>query len=206
MIMERVSKLNDKFSRIEGQFVFTDTGVAVQKVVTADGTKDQLYDKVLEFLARTYKDSKEVIQVKEKDSGLIIGKGLYSFYIDDLVYYGTAVKNNIYHIIKTECKEGRVRVTITVDSVEEYRPPTKAIGSYPAQPASTTTEEILKLYDEYKAYVEASSSDIGSISEIDAPAYGGYQVYYTIKDMLWILDAMEESLNKKSVLDTGDDW
>lgn len=207
-LKEQESYIIGQFANIEGEYVFTDEGVAVQKVITGNGDKNQLYDKVLEFLARTYKDSKEVVQVSERESGLIIAKGLYSFYVQDMKGgFGKAVQNNIYHIIKAECKDGRVRLTLTVDYIDEFREATPAIGKYPAKPASTTRVYIPDLYKDYKLEpVTVTTEDVMTLWSRRSQVYGGYQIYHCIKYLLFITDEIEASLNKQSVLDTSDDW
>ena len=42
-------------------------------------TKETIYNKSLEFMAKKFTDSKEVIQLKDKDQGKIIGKGMTKF-------------------------------------------------------------------------------------------------------------------------------
>jgi hypothetical protein len=52
---------------------------SLQKVRDIDLTKDEIYDLSLEWVAKTFFDSKEVIELKDKDNGKVIGKGLTSF-------------------------------------------------------------------------------------------------------------------------------
>lgn len=52
---------------------------SMQKVHDIDLTKDEIYDISLEWMARTFFDNKEVIELKDKDSGKIIGKGITAF-------------------------------------------------------------------------------------------------------------------------------
>ena len=112
--------LSTKFRGIADQYIYTDDGVAVQKVLSGVGTKVQLFDKVEHFLARYYKESDGVFQVKDKETGVIVANGYHSFYITE-INFGNAVKNNIYPSIKVECKDEKVRVTISIDYIDEYR-------------------------------------------------------------------------------------
>ncbi len=41
--------------------------------------KKELYKKILEWMAKSYNSSKEVIQLQDEESGQIIGKGITSF-------------------------------------------------------------------------------------------------------------------------------
>lgn len=52
---------------------------SVQKVHQIDLTKNEIYDMSLEWMARTFFNSKEVIEIKDKDNGKIIGKGITTF-------------------------------------------------------------------------------------------------------------------------------
>jgi len=52
---------------------------SVQKVHDVDLTKNEIYDTSLEWMARTFFDNKEVIELKDKDKGKIIGKGITTF-------------------------------------------------------------------------------------------------------------------------------
>ena len=52
---------------------------SMQKVHDIDLTKNEIYDISLEWMARTFFDNKEVIELKDKDNGKIIGKGITMF-------------------------------------------------------------------------------------------------------------------------------
>ena len=52
---------------------------SMQKVHDIDLTKNEIYDISLEWMARTFFDNKEVIEIKDKDNGKIIGKGITTF-------------------------------------------------------------------------------------------------------------------------------
>lgn len=41
--------------------------------------KDEIFNRSLEWMAKTFVDSKEVIELKDKESGKIIGKGIVTF-------------------------------------------------------------------------------------------------------------------------------
>jgi len=51
----------------------------MQKVHAIDLTKNEIYDISLEWMARTFTDSREGIELKDKDNGKIIGKGITRF-------------------------------------------------------------------------------------------------------------------------------
>jgi hypothetical protein len=51
----------------------------MQKVHDIDLTKNEIYDTSLEWMAKTLSGPREVIELKDKDNGKIIGKGITSF-------------------------------------------------------------------------------------------------------------------------------
>jgi hypothetical protein len=52
---------------------------SMQKVHDIDVTKNEIYDASLEWMAQTLSGPREVIELKDKDNGKIIGKGITSF-------------------------------------------------------------------------------------------------------------------------------
>ncbi|BCS94523.1 hypothetical protein DSLASN_01550 [Desulfoluna limicola] len=51
----------------------------IQQVHNVDMPKDQIFDKCLEWMAQTFVSSKAVIELKDKNNGKIIGKGVTEF-------------------------------------------------------------------------------------------------------------------------------
>jgi hypothetical protein len=52
---------------------------SMQKVHEIDLTKNEIYDVSLEWMARTFFDNKEVIEIKDRENGKIISKGIVMF-------------------------------------------------------------------------------------------------------------------------------
>ena len=70
-----------KLEEFEKQGVYKVDGsnIVVSRVLeNIEGTKDELYLKVKNYFARAYRDANSVLQVDDKEAGLLIGKGLYS--------------------------------------------------------------------------------------------------------------------------------
>lgn len=208
-ILKQKYYIANRFQEVENEYVFTDTGIAVQKVITGKGDKDILYNKIREFLVITYKDSKEVIQVDDKEAGLIIGKGLDSFYIEDMEDFGSKLLNKIYHIIKAECKDDRVRLTISIDYIDEYRPAWK--GNSLSRPSPATTTRVF-IPDLYKRYLKDMSIDEdkyvidNELFNREYDIYAGYQVYHCIEYILRLQDDIKLYINKNSTLYADDNW
>jgi len=51
----------------------------MQRFHDIDLTQNEIYDASLEWMAQTLSDSREVIDLKDKDNGKIIGKGITGF-------------------------------------------------------------------------------------------------------------------------------
>ncbi len=51
----------------------------MQKVHDVDLTKNEIYDVSLEWMARTFFDNREVIEITDKENGKIIAKGMILF-------------------------------------------------------------------------------------------------------------------------------
>lgn len=185
------------FMGISDQYIYTDDGVAVQKVISGVGTKEQLYDKVLHFLHRYYKDSTDVIQVNDKENGLIVANGYHSFYINE-INFGNAVKHNIFPTIKAECKDERVRVTITIDYIDEFRKGSKGYNGAPDKPSTTDRVFIPDLYKSYKTIDDAQDRRF--------PLFDGFQIYHCIQHMLYLTTEIDNAINKTTVLATDDNW
>lgn len=88
------------------------------QVVEAPGkTKEQLYVLINYWYTSTFNSGKAVIQLNDKDAGVIIGRG----YIDGVAgHVGgmTTYKVNLTPVIKTDIKEGKIRITYTVPFYE----------------------------------------------------------------------------------------
>ena len=101
-----------KAQKIIPQIDSTTHKITYQGIVQVTGNKDALYDKGLNWLAIAFKSSNDVIQIKDKESGKIVGKwvlqpaedkigfvsatitllfkdGRYKYIITNLYYQGT---------------------------------------------------------------------------------------------------------------------
>ncbi|MFZ5368122.1 MAG: DUF4468 domain-containing protein [Spirochaetota bacterium] len=79
-----------------------------QKIIEAPGmTQAQLYDKALQWMAYTFRSSKNVIQYQNQNEFKIIGKG----YLD--VNYSGLAAVPTYFTLTIETKDGRLRITFS---------------------------------------------------------------------------------------------
>lgn len=84
-----------------------------QIIEAPDKTKEQLYILLNYWYSATFYSGKAVIQLNDKDAGVIIGKG----FIEEIASHTGGMNQYIVHlepIIKTEIKDNKIRITYTV--------------------------------------------------------------------------------------------
>ena len=82
------------------------------EVVKIDSvSKDELYQRSLNWFVRNYKSSSTVIQLKDKETGQITGKALFS-YTSKIIIGRKAAYGNVYYTIQIFVKEGRYKYEI----------------------------------------------------------------------------------------------
>lgn len=83
------------------------------KIIKADSTtnKESLYVAMRSFMAIYYKSSKNVIEMEDKDAGLIIGKATSEFNAHNI--FLSAYDGYLDYNIKIQTKDGRIRVEIS---------------------------------------------------------------------------------------------
>lgn len=88
------------------------------EIIEAEGmSKSDLFVRLNYWYTSTFNDANSVIQLNDKESGVIIGKGYVSEIADHAAGLN-AYKININPIIKTDIKDGKVRVTYTVQAYD----------------------------------------------------------------------------------------
>jgi hypothetical protein len=87
---------------------------AKEGVITLDSTfsKDFLYGKCLEWFAIAFKNSKAVLQMQDKESGIIIGKALFTTKVKGN-FFVPEVKETVSYIVKIMVKSGKVKYEIS---------------------------------------------------------------------------------------------
>jgi hypothetical protein len=109
----------------------------MQAVVEVEGaSKDELYSAALKWFGLTYNDAQSVLQVQDKASGTIVGKGAIRY--EPAVFVGSeGTRGWIKYTISVEVKEGRFRYT-----VESFRHEgTKVIAGQMASFGLLTTDD-----------------------------------------------------------------
>lgn len=176
---------------IKPYYKLVDDDVEFARVIQAPNypTKDALYLRCLEILNIAYKNSKEVIQTQDKEGGLIIGKGCF---IDDIyaTFLGTSKVGyrEAKHTIKIEVKDGRFKVTITVNSNLSH------IYATTYTRAQDITHKVVEYYPIW----------LGGVCPEDKIATSLGNVRYIFDDAINILDLFESEVNKP--ISNDSDW
>jgi len=128
--------------------------IEIQRVIELDGhKKDDLYINSMEWLSRTFKESKSVVDYQDKDAGKIIGNGAVSH------IYALIVNGYVLFSVKLEVKDGRSRITLSnfkAKIVGSSGPPvTRQIME---SEFSAAKPKLIALIDDYEEYINSSSN------------------------------------------------
>lgn len=96
-------------------------GLAWSEIIPAEGVdKEKLYIILNYWYTMTFNDAKSVIKLNDKASGTIIGSG---FVADIARHSGGANKYqvNMQPVIKADIKDGKVRITYTIQAFPVYK-------------------------------------------------------------------------------------
>lgn len=104
----------EMLAELNGQYNLDENGnVTITKVIDLPTLKkDEIYVRALSYFSYNYSNGKSVIQVQEKETGLIIGKGLY-----ENVHVGVSlIVNEIsaWHVIRLDIKDEKIRIIVTL--------------------------------------------------------------------------------------------
>ena len=106
-------------SEIQGKYTLNETGELVYtETVEADSVKkEDLFIRALAYFTKAYGSANAVIQVQDKEAGVIIGKGKYAN-----VYTGhpamMTITNDAWHILRVDVKDGKYRITLTLTTYD----------------------------------------------------------------------------------------
>lgn len=126
-------------AQLHDRFPFNDSGkIIYSSIIDAEGkSKAELYTSAKEFFANTFVSAKDVIQMDDKDGGIIIGKGSKRIMIENKK---VTVPVSILFSIKIECKDNKYKFEIYSIKFEN------SLGEFSAE--DMFSEEKEKLYNQ----------------------------------------------------------
>jgi hypothetical protein len=103
------------------QLPIIDGKITYTGVVHVDSlSSEELYKRSKRWFFDTYNSGKDVIQLDDKESGEIIGKGFFETYWQSSFLGGISI--NVYQTIKVQVKDGRYKYEITDFKVKYFVP------------------------------------------------------------------------------------
>lgn len=126
--------------------------VFYEKIVTisANLTKEELYNRTLSWFAKSFTDSKEVIEVSDKEAGMVIGKGTFEIFVKGAI----GMRYRIRLVFEVTVKDGKYRMQahniermmIGGTTIGEYYPIEYSWNKRSITPGTFTKKDDIKFY------------------------------------------------------------
>lgn len=96
--------------------------VVFAEVIKLDSsiTKEELFKRARMWFAESFKSSKDVLQISDKESGELVGKPMFTYYSQYFTGSG-ATKGKVSYTVKVFVKQGRYKYEIGDFMHEAYR-------------------------------------------------------------------------------------
>src|SRR5579862_4414223 len=92
-------------------FPMVDGKAVYEQIDSVTASKNELFIRSKIWLVNTFKSSKDVIQLDDKESGKLMGKGMSMFAVE----YGfnkMLISGAIYYTIQIDCRDNNARIKI----------------------------------------------------------------------------------------------
>jgi hypothetical protein len=177
----------EMLAEINGKWELDDNNnVTFVKLIEAPGlSKDEIFNRALNYFTYNYVSGKSVIQHQDKEAGLIVGKGLYSN-----VHTGVSLQTTLvdaWHILRVDVKDGKARAIVTLTDYEKQITASNGASTY----------STMKISSEYPINSKGMQKTVMSKA-----FYKSYQ--RTMKTLNAVDRAIKEGNTSKSVENT--DW
>ena len=163
-----------------------------QVIETPGKTKEQLYILLNYWYSATFGSGKAVIQLNDKDAGVIIGKG----YIESIASHTGGMNQYTVHlepVIKTDIKDNKIRITYTVPFYSVVK---KVGGGFWGNPAQATRSDENWVLDECFPFAKKDNhKKTSSKAFVMAHAYSNV-----------VMDKIEEAVKSGLVGNENEDW
>lgn len=138
-----------------------DGKVVYEEVDSVTAPKDELYQRSKIWLVNSFKSAKEVIQIDDKGSGQIIGKGNFDYPIT--VIFETAMWT-CYFSVQIDCRDNKARIRIyDIDSKSGG----EATAEYFNQYAKHSQKHIKTINDKILGILYSFKNELGKKSKDD---------------------------------------
>ena len=117
------------------------TTTKANNVLEVSGTKNELFIKANEWMVRSFKDAKSVIQFQDKEAGKIMGKYLMHSY--------STTDTDVYSLITIEVKDNATKIDIEPIGKWFYDKSGMTIYSYSPEQAQSDIKSLLAGYETY---------------------------------------------------------
>lgn len=156
---------NEMLAELNGKYNVDENGnVTIFKVVDSINlSKDEIYNRAMNYFVYNYGSGKSVIQTQDKENGLIVAKGIYSDVHVGISLITTTVST--WHIIRVDVKENKARIIVTLTGYEKVisggNSPDKHVSTlinqeFPINPDGYNETVMTKAF--YKSYKKAITS------------------------------------------------
>ena len=127
MMNSQTKEQKAKFTEYQEQELFKieDTDIVVSKIMEdLHGNKDALYLKVKRFLSKYYANPAEILEIDDKEGGLILGKAYTRLASWSMLFSPRLLAAD--YTLRIDIKDGRVRVKSTTSQwiyqIDDYSP------------------------------------------------------------------------------------
>lgn len=123
---DKQKQLLDKYTLDSADRIFPqiDGAVIYSGIVDLNANKDELFNRAKAWFVSRYNSANDVLQMQDKNDGIIMGKGVFEEYYNMGLMIGNQ-KVNVFHTVKIYVKDGKYKYEITDLSGKYYYPPSK---------------------------------------------------------------------------------
>lgn len=103
------------------EYMIEQNSISYYQVIQSEHnlSKEELYRIVDNYFAYAYKDGKSVVQNRDKENYCIIGKGYYAkTHVYNNGFVGVKETYDVPHVLRIDCRDGRIRATITISDYD----------------------------------------------------------------------------------------
>lgn len=149
-------------AEISGHWELDDNrNVTIVRIIEApEFSKDEIFNRALNFFTYNYNSAKDIVQTQDKESGLVVGKGVFPNIHKGVSFEITFV--DTWHVLRVDAKDGRARAIITLTDYDKTVDPSssspsfytvKIADTYPINPKGGQKTVMTKSF--YKSYHKA---------------------------------------------------